>query len=100
MLGLRRKELTLLFQKIAVVSGNAQQPVRINTIQLGHSGSDIFEEVTVMAHYHAGKTRRLKKLLEPLDAGQVEMIRGLIQQQNIRLCHQGLAERPPFAPSA
>ena len=53
-----------------------------------------------MADHNGGEGRGLQKLLQPLDGGQVQMVRGLVQQQDVGLLHQCFGDSEPLSPSA
>src|SRR5580704_911167 len=82
------QELFLLFQERTVVSADAQQSIGIGAIELRHLSRDILKKVAVVADDYAGECCVLKKRLEPLDSRQIEMVRGLVQQQNVRSLNQ------------
>ena len=41
-----------------------------------------------MTDHHTGKGRVAQDGFQPLDSGEVEMVRRLVEQQNVRLLHQ------------
>ncbi len=53
-----------------------------------------------MAHRDGGERGGCKQLFQPLDAGQVEVVGGLVQQHHFRLGNQRLDNSQPFAPPA
>ena len=53
-----------------------------------------------MADDHAGKRCVPQNGFEPLDAFQVEVVCGLVEQKNIRLLHQSGGDGQPLAPTA
>ncbi len=53
-----------------------------------------------MADHHAGKRRVLQKRLQPLDSGKIQMVGGLVEQQDVRRLHQPFGDRQAFAPAA
>ena len=60
----------------------------------GPSG-DVGEKRPVVADHHARRPARLQRLLEPADGRQVEMVGGLVEQQNVRLGDQRPGDRDP-----
>ena len=42
----------------------------------------------------------MEKFLQPLDAGQVQMIGGLVEQDDFRLLHQRFGDGEPLAPAS
>ncbi len=71
-------------QKLRVASLHAQQPVRIDTAELDHLGRHVLEEVAVMADHDARESRLVKQGFEPHDSREIQVIRGLVEQQHIR----------------
>jgi hypothetical protein len=82
-LRLGMEEFLFLLQKGAVIPVHAQQPVGIYPVEFCHIRHHILEKVAVMAYHHAGKRRLLEKIFKPLDSGEVQMIGGLIEQQDV-----------------
>ncbi len=99
-LGLRVQEFLFLLEKLAVVAMNAKRTIGINPIEFDHVRSDVLQEITVMADDHAGKCRSLKQVFEPRDSGKIEMVGGLVEQQNVGMLHQCLDNGQPFLPAA
>ena len=53
-----------------------------------------------MAHRHEGLGLARQQLLEPEDAVEVEVVRGLVEQQQLGLAHQLARDREPLLPAA
>ena len=53
-----------------------------------------------MADHYAGERRVRKKCFDPLDAGEVQMIGWLVEQQNVRLLRERGGNRQAFSPAA
>jgi len=83
------QEFFFLFQKGDVAAADAEGPVGINAIELDHVGRDILQKVAVVAHDYAGECSRLKQVFEPRDSGKIEMVGGLVEQQDVGMLHQG-----------
>ncbi len=88
--GLGVQKFFFLFQENAVVPTHAQHAIRIDPAQFSHVGGDIFQKITVVTHDHGGECGFRKQGLEPLDAREIQMICGFIEQQEIRHLHQRL----------
>src|ERR1700747_938058 len=88
-----------LDEKLAVVSVDTQDSVRIDTAQLGHFCGDVFEEVAVMADDHTGKTARLAFLFQQLDTSEIQMIGRLVEQQDIGNLDKRLHNCEPLPPA-
>ena len=98
-LGLGVEELFLLFQKRTVAAAGAQESVRVNAAQLDHLGGHVLEEIAVVADNDGCEWRVLQQFFQPLDAGQVEMVGGFVEQQNVRLLHQRFGDGQSLSPS-
>ena len=98
-LGLGFEKGFFLLQKRAVVPVDAQQPIRIGAVQLHRFRAHVFQKVPVVADHDAGERCGIEQAFQPLDAAQIQMIGGLIQQQNIGLLHQRLGNRQALAPA-
>ena len=98
--GLRVEDLGLLLQKRAVVACDLQEAVHVDAVQLGNGGRHVFQEVAVVADQHAGKRGIAQQLLQPVDAGEIEVIGGFVQEKDCRVLHQRLGNRQALAPSA
>src|SRR5208337_223155 len=88
--GLRVQEFFFLLQKLAVVAVDAEGAIGINAIELDHVGGDVFEKVAVVADDYAGECRSLQQIFEPGDSGKIEMVGGLVEQENVGMLHQGV----------
>ena len=99
-LGLRVQEFFFLLQKVDVAAVDAERAIGINPIELDHIGGDILQEVAVVAHDDAGEGSLLKQILEPRDSGKVEVVGGLVEQENVRMLYQGFDDRETLLPAA
>ena len=89
----------LRFQKTAVVSFDAQQPVGIDAMKFDDFQRDILQQVPIVADDDAGKRRVLQHRFEPLDSRKIEMIGGFIEQQNFRRLNQPFDNGQTFLPA-
>ncbi len=69
-------------------------------VQLGHVIRYTFQKITIVADYHAGERGVFQDILQPFDPGEIQMIGGLIEQENCRILDQRLRDREALAPSA
>ncbi len=53
-----------------------------------------------MTDSNRGKWQGGEQFLEPLDSGQVKVVGGLVEEQDVRFADQGLGNGQPFAPAA
>ena len=90
------EEFFFLLQELAVAPVHSQQTFGVHAVKFGHVGGNIFEKVAVMAYDHAGKRRLLQQIFEPFNSGEVQMIRRLIEQQDIGRLNQRLHDRQRF----
>ena len=61
--------------------------------QLEYAVRDRLEEPAIVRDQDDSRVERLQFLLEPLEAGDVEMVRRLVEQQQIRVAAEGPGER-------
>ena len=67
-----------------------------SSMRAGHG----LQEVAVVAHGHEGLRLAPQQLLEPEDALDVEMVRGLVEQQQLGLARQLARDGEPLLPAA
>ena len=53
-----------------------------------------------MADDYAGERRSLQEFLQPLDAGQIQMVGGFVEQHDIRVLHQSFGDGETLAPAS
>ena len=99
-LSLRVEVFLLRLQKRAVVSAHAQKTVGVDAVEFDHVVGHIFEKIAIVADHDARERRVLQECFEPLDAREVQMIGRLVEQQDVRLLHEGLGNRQALAPAA
>jgi len=90
----------LWLRESAVVPCDAQRTVGIHAIQLHHSGSDIFQKISVVAHNYTGEAGVKQQSFEPFNSGEIEVIGRFIEQQDFRMLHQGFSDSQAFTPAA
>src|SRR6185503_11374924 len=69
-------------------------------IELDDPGGDRREEGAVVGDEEDGSGVGLEVLLQPANRVDVEMVGGLVEQQQVRLRHQRAAEQGPATPAA
>ncbi len=79
-------------KKIGVV---ALVGFKIPVVQLEHSGGHTIEEIAIVSDQHVGPWVVGKKHFEPCDGIRVEVIGGLVENEQIRLREQNRAEGDP-----
>ncbi len=80
MLGLRGEELVLGFEELAVVALGAKHTGGIGLVELGHLRGDVLEKIAVVADDNGGEGFARQQCFEPLDAFEVEVVGGLVEQ--------------------
>src|SRR5688572_9875425 len=90
----------LRLQKIAVRSVDSQISIGIKPVEFDNVRGHILQEVTVMAYHDAGELRGSQNSFKPVNAAQIQMIRGFVKQENVRLLDQSLYNRQSLPPSA
>ena len=71
----------------------AREVDRLAGLELEHRCRHGLEEPAVVRDDHDGGVDRRQLLLEPLDRGHVEVVRGLVEQEQIRLAGERAGER-------
>ncbi len=79
---------------------DAEQAVGIRAAELSHLGGHVFEEITIVADHHAGERRAREQLFEPLDTGEVEMVGGLVEQQDRGILNERFGNGQALPPAA
>ena len=77
--------LFALDQIVRVVSGVTRRPP---IFDFDNPATGAVEKVTIVADDYKGRRVRLQKLFQPFDRADIEMIRGLIEQQHVRFREQ------------
>src|SRR6266404_6131435 len=90
----------LCFEELTVIPRNTEKSIFIGTAQLDHGIRNIFEKIAVMADHDASERGVLQNGFEPLDAFKIEMVRGFVEQKNVRLLHKRRSNCQAFAPAA
>ncbi len=86
--GLAAEDLVTLFEEGAVVALRFEEATGVGAAQLEHARGDVLEEVAVVAHHRVRAGMRLQHALQPEDAFHVEMVRGLVHEEDVRRAHE------------
>ena len=81
--GLAAQELVAAGEELAVPPVGLEQAVRVGAVQLEHARGHVLEEVAVVAHDEDGARPIGENALQPEDAIHVEVVGGLVQQQDV-----------------
>jgi len=94
------QQLVLLLEEPAVAPAHVEEPEGEGAVELDHAPGDGLQEVAVVAHRHEGLGLAGQQLLEPQDALDVEVVRGLVEEDELRLADQRPRDREPLLPAA
>ena len=96
-----RVQVQLLgLQECAVISLHAERAILVSAIEFHHLVRDVLQEITVVADHHARECRVLQNGFEPLNPRKIQVVGGLVQEQNVRRLDQGLGNGKALAPTA
>ena len=95
--GLVRQPLVLLAQERGVVARPRREAPAVD---LDDAGGEALEEGAIVRDEHHGARIVGEEVLQPGDCVDVEMVRRLVEQQDVRLRHQRPREQDPPAPAA
>ena len=98
--GLAGQQLVLRLEERAVAPAHVQEPLGERAVQLDHAAGHGLEEVAVVAHRHERLRLARQQVLEPEDALDVEVVRGLVEEQQLRLADERARDRQPLLPAA
>jgi hypothetical protein len=76
------------------------RPFGIRAVELEHPLGDVLEKVAVVADHDERLGLALEHCFEPEDAFDVEVVRRLVEQEDVGLAHELLRDREPLAPAA
>ena len=74
--------------------------VELAPVQFHDAGGHPVQEAAVMGDGDDAALERDQQVFQPFDGVQVQMVGGLVQQQHVRLRHQGLCQRHALAGTA
>ena len=95
------EELLPLLEEVAVRAVDAEVPLGVGAVQLDRRGWSTFSrKYAVVADEHERERRVRQQLFEPEDAFEVEVVRRLVEQQQVRLADQLAGDRQPLSPAA
>ena len=96
-LGPQLLEVVLALAQVGgVVSGVGGEPAVLEGRHVGDAG---VHEGAVVAHEQHGTVVAREELLEPLDAFEVQVVRGLVEQQQVRVAKQQLGQGDAHLPA-
>ena len=88
-----------LFQiEVAIIGGRKTH--QLAPVQLNDAGRHAPYERTIVADKQHGASELAKGLLQPGDCRNIQVVRGLVQQQYVRIGNQCLGQQNPALPTA
>ena len=97
---LRRHQLLLALKEGGVVSIDGQKPALVATIQFQDAVRDTLKKEAIVRDRDGGEGRLGQELLKPQDAFHVQVVGGLVEQQQLGLAHQLARQGHALAPAA
>ena len=98
--GLAAQELVAAGEELAVPAVGLEEAVRVGPVQLEHAGGHVLEEVAVVAHDEDGARPIGEDAFQPEDAVHVEVVGGLVHQQDVGRARQLAGDRQALPPAA
>ena len=98
--GLAGQQLVLRLEERAVAALHVQETLGERAVQLDHAAGHRLEEVAVVAHRDERLRLARQQVLEPEDSLDVEVVRGLVEEQQLRLADERARDRQPLLPPA
>ena len=88
------------FEKFGVAALDAEQAVGVDAVELDDLGGDVFEEIAVVSDDDKGERGGAEQVFEPLDAFEVEVVRGLVEEEDFGIGDDGFGNSKAFPPAA
>ena len=90
--------------QVGLLRAEAREPALVRAqalvLEVHDVGGDVREEVVVVRHHeHGGVPQRLEVARQPLHGADVQVVRGLVQEQQVSLLEHGARERQAHAPA-
>ena len=99
-LRVRREALLLHLQVRRVVAADVEEAARVPPVELEDAVRDALKEQPVVRHRDGRVRRAREQLLEPEDRVHVEVVRRLVEEQEVRPSHELARERDALLPSS
>ncbi len=99
-LALSFEVLLLAFEESTVGAADAEETVGVDAVELDDVTRDIFEEVAVVRDHDAGEGGGLEGLFEPRDAGEVKVVGGLVEEEDVGGGDDGFGDGEALAPAS
>jgi len=82
------------------VAADAKETIAVARVDLHNAIGDALQEVAIVRGDDERDARPFKEVLQPIDPLQIEVIRRLIHQKEIRLLDKLASDSKPLAPTA
>ncbi len=94
------EECLTLLDEVVVGARGAKGAARIDAADLHHVAGNCAQKSPIVGGDQVAERRRPEQPLQPDDAGQIEVVGRLIEQQQVGLAHELAGQGKPFAPAA
>ena len=94
------EELLALFEELAVGTVHAEDAAGEGVVELDDAVGGVFEEVAVVGDDEEAETGLREIVFQPFDAVDVEVVGGLVEQEQVGLLDQAAGDGEAFAPAA
>ena len=88
------------FEKIGIIARNSQAAAFKNRIDFDDAIGDVVEKVTIVCDDKVGELSGFQEVFEPEDAFEVEMVGGLVKQEQVGFEDELAGESESFFPAA
>ena len=89
-----------LVKESGITAFHAQQARRVDPVELDNFRCDVLQKIAIVSDHDEGEFRGAEQPFKPCDAFQVEMIRRLIEEQNVGLGDESFSNSQAFEPAA
>jgi hypothetical protein len=88
------------FEEFRVGAAYAEHTFGVDTAQLDDLAGYVLEEIAIVGDDDAGESSAAENGFEPLDAFEVEVVGGLVEEEDVGLGDHGLGDGEALAPAA
>jgi hypothetical protein len=94
------QHLVALLEEVAVAPRRLEEAFRIAAVELQHAVGDVFQEPAVVAHHQIRQGLAAQQRLQPEDALHIQVVRGLVHEQDVGRLDQLAGDREALLPAA
>ena len=98
--GLLPERGVLPLEELAVATARLEEPAGVHGVEIEHPPGDVLQKPAVVADDQKRRGFVAQQLLEPEDSVEIEVVRGLIQEEEVRGANQRAGDRQALAPAA